>query len=161
MSSTRVLSIKMDVNAENRQRARRTPLVIQPLDVEVISADVDGVGILMEGMTILPSIRSVFSLGSGTAPTPTSSVTGVRVPSIPPRSGGSRGDNISVLSALTAPAALSGRSVFGGNIGMLDGGDKMGHSGGGWSTLRVHPRMPKFGKYSLLLLNQDDGYSWI
>ena len=161
MSSTRVSSIKMDFNADNCQRSRCTPLVIQTLGVEVLSADVDGVGSLMDGMTNLPSVNSIFSSGSGTAPTPMSSVTGVRVPSFPPQSGGSRGDNISVLSALTAPAALSNRSVFGGNIGMLDGGDKMGHSGGGWSTLRVHPRMPKFGKYSLLLLNQDDGYSWI
>ena len=74
----------MDVNAENRQRSRRTPLVIQPLDVEVLSADVDGVESLMDGMTILPSVNSVFSLGSGTAPTPTSLVTGVRGPSFPP-----------------------------------------------------------------------------
>ena len=50
-----------------------------------------------------------------------------------------------MLLALTAPAALSGRSMFGGNIGMLDGVDKMGQ-GRGWSTLRVHPKMPKFGK---------------
>jgi hypothetical protein len=124
--------------------------------VEVVSADVDGVESLMEGMTILPSIRSVVSVGFGTAPTPTSLVTGFRMPSIPPRSGGSREDNISVLLALTAPAALSGRSMFGGNGGKIY---EVGHSeGGGWSTLRVHPKMPKFGKYSLLLMNQDDEY---
>ena len=88
MSSTRVASIKMDVNAENCQRSCRTPFVIQPIDVEVVSADVDGVKSLIEGMKILPSIKLVFSVGSGTAPTPTLSVTGFRVPSIPPRSGG-------------------------------------------------------------------------
>jgi hypothetical protein len=71
-----------------------------------------------------------------------SSVTGVRVPSFPPRSGGSRGDNISVLSALTAPAALSGRSMFGGNIGMLDGGDKMGILGGGGALSVFIQRCP-------------------
>jgi hypothetical protein len=142
VSSTRVSSIKMDVNAENRQRSCRTPLVIQPLGVEVLSADVDGVGSLMDGMTNLPSVNSVFSLGSGTAPSPMSSVTGVRVPSFPPRSGGSRGDNISVLSALTAPAALSGRSMFGGNIGMLDGGDKMGILGGGGALSVFIQRCP-------------------
>jgi len=118
----------MDVNAENCQRSRRTPLVIQPLNVEVVSADVDGVESLMVGMTILPSIRLVVSVGSSTAPTPMSSVTGFRMPSIPPRSGGSRGDNISVLSALTAPAALSGRSMFGGNSGKIY---EVGHSEGG------------------------------
>jgi len=58
-------------------------VAIQPLGVEVLSADVDGVGSLMDGMTNLPSVNSVFSLGSGTAPTPMSSVTGVRVPSFP------------------------------------------------------------------------------
>ncbi len=97
----------MDVNAENCQRSCRTPLVIQPLNVEVVSADVDGVESLMEGMTILPSIRSVVSVGSSTAPKPTLSVTGFRMPSIPPRSGGSRGDYISVLLALTAPAVVT------------------------------------------------------
>ena len=130
----------MDVNAENRQRSRRTPLVLQPVDVEVVSADVDGVESLMEGMTILPSIRSVFSVGSNTAPTPTSSVTGFRMPPIPPRSGGSRGDNISVLSALTAPAALSGRSMFGGNGGRFNDMERVGHSEGGVGALSVFIR---------------------
>jgi hypothetical protein len=120
----------MDVNAENCQRSRRTPLVIQPLNVEVVSADVDGVESLMEGMTILPSIRLVVSVGSSTAPTPTLLVTGFRMPSIPPRSGGARGDNISVLLALTAPAALSGRSMFGGNSGKIY---EVGQSEGGGS----------------------------
>jgi hypothetical protein len=134
--STRVTLI-MDVNAENCQRSRRTPLVIQPLDVEVVSADVDGVKSLMEGMTILPSLRSVVSVESGTAPTPTSSVTGFRMPSIPPRSGGARGHNISVLLALTAPAALSGRSLFVGNSGKIY---EVGHSEGGVGALSVFIR---------------------
>ena len=34
----------------------------------------------------------------------------------------------------------------------------MGWRGGGWSSLRGHPKIPKFGKYSLLSLKRDDDH---
>ena len=130
VSSTRVsIVIYNGLTTGNRQRSRCTPLVLPSPDLEVTSADVDGVGSMMDGLTIVPSVPSVYSLGSGTAPTPTSSVSDVRGSSFPLRSGGSRGDTISVLSALTAPAALTGQSMFGGIVGCVVVGD--GGAGGG------------------------------
>ena len=121
VSSTRVGCVyTMEFPAGNRPRACRTPLVLSS-DLTFTSADVDGVGSMMDGMTIVPSVQSVYSLGSGTAPTPTSLVSDARESSfVPLRSGGSRGDTISVLSALTAPAALTGRSMFGGPLGGVE-----------------------------------------
>jgi hypothetical protein len=68
----------MDNNAEGRQRAHRTPLVFPLLgeDLEVLRTDVDGVGSLIEGMTIVPSVSSVLSLPSVTTPTSTALVAG-------------------------------------------------------------------------------------
>jgi hypothetical protein len=111
----------MDNNAEGRQRARRTPLVLPLLgeDLEVLRTDVDGVGSLMEGMTIVPSVRLVLSLPSVTTPTSTALVTGGGVPSFPTRSGGPRGDT-SVLLAQFARTGLAwgdGAGVIGGMSG--------------------------------------------
>ena len=51
----------MEKNAEGRQRRdRRTPVVLPLLDLDVLSADVDGVGSLMDGMTGVPSAPSFF-----------------------------------------------------------------------------------------------------
>ena len=132
----------MDGMTGDRQRPRRTPIVIPPIDLDVHSADVDGVESLMDRLTIVPSVPSVYSLASGTAPTPSLSVPVVRgcSPSFPLQSGGPRGDNMSVLSALTAPAALSGRSEYGGPIGGLASGD--GGAGGGGAPSKITPRCP-------------------
>jgi len=114
----------MDNNAEGRQRARGTPCAHPLLDLDVLGTDVDGVGSLMDGMTIVPSAPSVLSLASVTTPTGVGAVHPFAA-----RSGGSRGDSISVLSALTAPPALSGRTVFGGggagSGGVTAGGGQM------------------------------------
>ena len=50
----------MENNAEGRQRARRTPFFLPLLDLDVLSTNVDGVGSLMDGMTIVPSAPSVY-----------------------------------------------------------------------------------------------------
>ena len=87
--------------------------------MDVLGTDVDGVGSLMNGMTIVPSAPSVLSLASVTTPTGVGAVH-----SFAPRSG-----DISVLLVLTAPAALSGRTVFGGggagSGGVTAGGGQM------------------------------------
>jgi len=106
----------MDKRAEGRQRPRRTPVDLPLLDLEVASTGVSCVGSLMEGMTIVPSVPSVRSIVSSTTP----SMVGTRHP-VSTRSGGPRGDTMSVLSALTVPAALSGRTVFGGGGALLGG----------------------------------------
>ena len=132
----------MDGLTGDRQRSRRTPLVIPPIDLEVHSADVDNVKSLMDGLTIVPAVPSVYSLASGTALPPMSSVPVVRgpSPSFPLRSGGSWGDNMSVLLALTAPAALSGRSVYSGPIRGFASGN--GVAGGGGALAAVIQRCP-------------------
>ena len=99
----------MENRDEVRQRPRRTQVDLPLLDLEVVSTDVSCVGSLMEGMTIVPSVPSVRSIVSDTTPI----TFGARHPATA-RSGGPRGDTMSVLSALTVPAALSGRTVFGG-----------------------------------------------
>ena len=116
----------MEKNAEGRQRRdRRIPVVLPLLDLDVLSADVDGVGSLMDGMTIVPSAPSVFSLASVASPVGIGAVH-----SFAPRSG-----DLSVLSALTAPDALSGRTVFGGGGagfgGVTEGDGQSGILGGG------------------------------
>ena len=59
----------MDKNAEGRQgRVRRTPVVLPLLDLDVHSTDVDDVGSLMDGMTIVPSAPSFFSLAYVASP---------------------------------------------------------------------------------------------
>ena len=93
---------------EARQRPRRTPVDLPLLDLEVVSTDVSVVGSLMEGMTIVPSVPSVRSVVSSTTP----STFGARPP-VSARSGGPRGDTMSVLSGLTVPAALTGGMIFG------------------------------------------------
>ena len=103
MLSTRVRPRKMEHNAEVRQRSRRTPVNLPLLDFEVLSADVDSVGSMMEGMTIVPLASSVLSFPS--AATPAAAVLPTGFPSFTSRSGGPRGD-MSVLSGFTAPVVL-------------------------------------------------------
>ena len=91
----------MDNRAEGRQRPRCTPVDLPLLDLEVVSTDVSCVGSLMEGMTIVPSLPSVCSIVSSTTP----STFGTQHP-VTLRSGGPRGDTMSVLLALRVPAAL-------------------------------------------------------
>ena len=96
----------MDNNSEGRQRAHRTPLVLPLLgeNLEVLRTDVDGVGSLMEGMTIVPSVNLVLSLPSvETTPTSTALVTGGGVPSFSTRSGGPRGDMSVLLAQMVLP----------------------------------------------------------
>ena len=137
-----------------RAVARCTPVNLPLLDFKVLSADVDFVGSMMEGMTIVLLAPSVLSFPS--AATPAASVLPTGVPFFTSRSGGPRGD-MSVLSGFTAPAVLSGRrSLYCGNRGgeawrgesgctlapML-GASQTGILGGGWSVLRDHPRLPR------------------
>ena len=70
---------------------------------------------LLDGMTIVPS-PSVMSLASTTIPTPTLWSDARALP-FTTRSGGARGDSVSVLTAVTAPPTLQGCAVFGGGIG--------------------------------------------
>ena len=70
----------------------------------------------MEGMTIVPSVRSVLSLPSVTTTTSTALVTGGGVPSLPTQSGGPRGDMSVLLAqfARTGLAWVDGAGVIGG-----------------------------------------------
>ena len=133
-------SVIVDSNAEGRQRARRTPCAFPLLDLEVLSTDVDGVGSLMDGMTIVPSVPSVRSLASATTST---SMIGASHP-FASRSGGPRSDTMSVLLALTAPPALSGWTVFGsrgaGSIGVTVVGEQSNIRGGGGKNSACIPR---------------------
>ena len=111
VSSNHVFITMEDINAENCQRPRRTPLDLQ---FEVLSTDVDAAGSMMEGMTnvqaLSPSISSFASLN-----TPTPSEFTTAIPSFASRSAGPQGDNISVLLGGTnIPSSLSGRSMFDG-----------------------------------------------
>ena len=108
-------------NDENHQRSRRTPLVLPSFDLEVQSTDVDAAASLLDGMTIVPS-PTVMSLASPTIPTPTLWSDARDLP-FATRSGGARGDSVSVLTTVTAPPTLQGRAVFGGGSG---GGGQMG-----------------------------------
>ena len=118
-------------NDEDHQRSRRTPLVIPSFDLEVRCSDVDAAASLLDGMTIVPS-PSVMSLASTTIPTPTLWLDARELP-FTTRSGGARGDSVSVLTAVTAPPTLQGRAVLGGGFGGgFGGGGKMGVPGGGW-----------------------------
>ena len=135
----------MDKKAEGRQRPRRTQVDFPLLDLDVVSTVVSCVGSLLEGMTIVPSVPSVHSIVSSTTP----SMFGTRHPSSS-QSGGPRGDTMSVLSALTVPAALSGWTVFGGAGALLSGttvgaAQAGGLGGGVWKELRGHPKMPLIG----------------
>ena len=76
----------MEQNVEGRQRARCTPVNLPLLDFKVLSADVDAVGSMMEGLTIVPLAPSVLSFPS--AATPAAAVLPTSVPSFTSRSGG-------------------------------------------------------------------------
>ena len=96
----------------------------------------------MDGMSIVPSAPSVLSLASVITPVGVGAVH-----SFAPRSG-----DISVLLVLTAPAALSGRTVFGGGGagigGVMEGDGQLGILGGrGWKELRSHSKMPRSGSF--------------
>ena len=139
----KLTSVIMDSNAEGRQRARRTPCAFPLLDLEVLSTDVDSVGSLMEGMTIVPSVPSVRSLASVTTSTSTigASLT------FASRSGGLRSDTMSVLLGLTVPSALTGRTVFGNSGAGSIGGTAVVNNriflgGGGKNSARI-PRCLK------------------
>ena len=158
----------MEQNAEVNQRSRRTPVNLPLLDFEVLSADVDAVGSMMEGMTIVPSAPSVVSFPNASTP---AAVLPTSVPSFASRSGGPRGD-MSVLSGFTAPAVLSGRSLYRGNMAGDGGMGRRGGNlaptspgvvqtgclGGGWSMLRDHPRMTRVGKFKLFMMTQGDSF---
>ena len=140
-------------NDENHQRSRRTPLVLPSFDLEVQSTDVDAAASLLDGMTIVPS-PTVMSLASPTIPTPTLWSDARDLP-FATRSGGARGDSVSVLTTVTAPPTLQGRAVFGGGSG---GGGQMGVLGGvGWHELRNHSKLPRSGKFYLSKVERGDG----